>query len=138
MIPARSSTPPETRSDVYPFLFLLGSLLILLGLAFALLDLADALHLGRAPFSPLGVLPLALGAAVTRRAPRRRASDPPKAPAPARFSIAIVDDHGAPQDLIDHVDAAESGRILRGPVTIAEHDAMLAGVEGLGGRERAA
>jgi hypothetical protein len=33
--------------DVWPFIFLLASLLILLALAFALLDLADALHLGR-------------------------------------------------------------------------------------------
>jgi hypothetical protein len=51
MIPARSSTPPETsaRLDVFPFLFLVAALLILLGLAFAMLDLADALHLGRAP-----------------------------------------------------------------------------------------
>jgi hypothetical protein len=62
---------------------LAATLLLLVGLGLFLLDAADGLHVGRG-LSPLGVLPLALGAALERRpGPRTR-----KTPAPPRRSDA--------------------------------------------------
>jgi hypothetical protein len=150
MIPARSSET-SGRADGWVLLAVVAiSLILLTGAGIALMDAAEWLHLSRT-ISPLGVLPLALGAAVLeRRGPRtRKAPRPAPAEASARFSIQLIGDDGAPQDLIaapgdverappERAAAEKSGGILRGPLSAAARDAMLAGVEGLGGRERAA